>query len=366
MLIMLPGPTNVPNEVIEAMTKPIIGHRGEEFHRLYSRISENLKYVFQTENDVFVLTSSGTGGVECAISNLISRGDKVIVPVGGVFSERLCECIEIYGGKPIKVVVDWGSAASYEQIEEAVNEHKDAKAVALVYNETSTGAKVRSEDMEKIGKLTSMKDMLFIVDAISILGGDLLPVDKWNIDVCITGSQKCLACPPGLALISVSNKALKVASERPRRGSFYFDFIKLKQFHEKRETPFTPAIPLFYALDAALELIKKEGLENRIERHRKCARAMYSGLEELGFKIYPREDFRSNTVIVSIPPNNLQPDQIRKFVREKHEIIIAGGMGRLKGKVIRIGCMGIVSLDIVSRTLSAIEDAVSHFSHTVK
>ncbi|MEM3055394.1 MAG: aminotransferase class V-fold PLP-dependent enzyme, partial [Candidatus Bathyarchaeia archaeon] len=188
-LIMLPGPTNVPDSVINAMLQPIINHRGADFHALYSEIEANLKYVFQTQNDVFMLTSSGTGGVECAVTNLINQGEKVIVPVFGVFSERLAEKIKRRKGVPVVLTLPWGTAPKASEIKEIVEREPEAKAIFIVYNETSTGVTVR--ELPQIGKIAKENNMLLVVDAVSILGGDHLPVDEWNVDVCVTGSQKC-------------------------------------------------------------------------------------------------------------------------------------------------------------------------------
>ncbi|MCS7131354.1 MAG: aminotransferase class V-fold PLP-dependent enzyme, partial [Hadesarchaea archaeon] len=176
---MLPGPTNVPERVMNAMTRPIINHRGPEFHELYDNLLKKLRYAFQTKNEVFILTSSGTGAVECAIGNIVSHGDKIAVPVNGVFSQRLKEKIETFGGAPVEIPVEWGKAASPEQIADVIEE-QEVKAIAVVYNETSTGVTMR--DLDKLGRIAAERDLLFIVDAISILGGDELLVDKWGID----------------------------------------------------------------------------------------------------------------------------------------------------------------------------------------
>ncbi len=204
-LIMLPGPTNVPDRIMRAMMKPMINHRGPEFAALLSSISEGLKYVFQTQEEVFVLTSSGTGAVECAMSNTINAGDKVIVPSFGYFSDRLQETVARHGGKVIDVPVEWGQAPTVRQIEETLKREKGVKLIAIVNNETSTGVTVR--DLPEIARIAKQNDALVMADSISILGGDHLPNDKWGIDLCVTGSQKCLACPPGLALIAVSKRA---------------------------------------------------------------------------------------------------------------------------------------------------------------
>jgi len=362
-LIMLPGPTNVPPRVMRAMLKPIINHRDAEFRDIYKRIVENCKYVFQTKNDVFVLTSSGTGGVECAIANIISDNDKIIVPVNGVFSQRVKETVECFGGKPIEIPVEWGKAVTIEQIKDVIEKEKDVKALAIVYNETSTGVTTRI--LSEIGKICEKNDVLFIVDAISILGGDYLPVDEWHVDICITGSQKCLMCPPGLALISVSEKAWSII-EKTTKKKYYFDLNKYKEFHEKFETPYTPAIPLFYALDEALQMIKEEGLEKRFKRHKVCAQAFYEGVKALGLKPFADESCRSNVVIAINNPDKISDKDIREIMREKYRISIAGGMGKLKGTMFRVGVMGIVSKTEILLTLSALELTLAELGYKLK
>jgi aspartate aminotransferase-like enzyme len=345
------------------MAKPIISHRGPEFEALYEDILKNLQYVFQTENEVFVLTSSGTGSVECAVSNAINPGDKVVVPVYGVFSERLKEKVARRGAKVIEVPVEWGDAPKAEQIEEAIKREGSIKAVALVYNETSTGVTVR--DLPDIGKITEENDALLIVDAVSILGGDRLPVDDWNIDICVAGSQKCLACPPGAAVVSVSEKAWEMIKNTNARP-YYFDLIKAREFGTKRQTPFTPVLPVLYALDEALRIIHEEGLESRFRRHATCAKAFYKGFEALKLTPYPRLDVRSNTVIaVNVPPK-VNCDGVREVMRSRYRVVIAGGMGKLKGLIFRIGCMGIISEAETLATINAFENALADLNHPVE
>lgn len=358
-LLMIPGPTNIPERVMRALAKPIINHRGPEFHKFYEQLIEKAKSLFQTRNDVFVLTSSGTGGVECAISNIISPGDKVLVPVNGVFSQRLKEKVKIFGGKPIEVTIEWGKAATPEQVAEAAEGH-DIKALAIVYNETSTG--VTMQDLKEVGRIARERDALYIVDAISILGGDELPTDDWGVDLCVTGSQKCLACPPGLALISVSERAWQVV-EATKSRAYYFNLLEMREFQRRGETPFTPALPLFFALDEALAMLQEEGLESRIERHRKCARAFYNGILGLGLEPFADERWRSNTVIATKNPPDIEDRKLRDLMREKYGVIIAGGMGKLKGSMFRIGSMGIVSRPIVSQTLEALEGALKELGY---
>ena len=204
-MTMLPGPTNVPPRVMRAMIKPLMGHRGPDFKEVLSQAISKTKKVFQTKEDLFILTTSGTGATDCALQNIIDDGDKIIVNVNGFFSERLAEAVKAYGGQPLVVNSEWGRAPRTDDFRKIIKANPDTKALAVVYNETSTGVTVRS--LQEIGKLCQEEDILFIVDAISILGGDKLPVDDWNVDMCVTASQKCLMCPPGLSFVSVSQKA---------------------------------------------------------------------------------------------------------------------------------------------------------------
>jgi len=353
-LIMVPGPTNVPDRVMRTMMKPMIDHRGSEFKTLYRGLVENLKYLFQTEGDVFLLTASGTGGAECAISNVVSPGDKVVIPVFGLFSERVKENIVRRGGEVVELSLDWGAAPKAEQIRQVVEREGNVKALAVVYNETSTGVTVR--DLEEIGRIARDNGVLFVVDAVSILGGDHLPVDEWNVHVCVTASQKCLACPPGLALISVSEKAWETIENTPK--PFYYDLVQMKRFSEKNETPFTPAIPLVFALDEALKMVKEEGLEKRFERHRICAEAFYSAIDALDLAPLPRIEDRSHTVMAFRKPPNVDNAAVRRIMKERYKVVIAGGAGKLRDEIFRIGCMGMISEAEVIQTVSALEGAL--------
>ena len=268
--------------------------------------------------------------------------------------KRLKEKVEALGGKPVVVSAELGKAPTPEQIEAAAEGH-ELKAIAVVYNETSTGATTRG--LKEVGKIAQAHGALFIVDAISILGGDELPTDDWGVDLCITGSQKCLACPPGLALISVSERAWQVI-EKAQTRAYYFDLLKMREFQERLETPFTPALSLYFALDEALRMLQEEGLEARIKRHRECASMFYSGLKKLGLEPFAAEPWRSNTVISIKNPLGVEGRKLRELMRGKYGVVIAGGMGELKDTILRIGNMGIVDQAIVSRTLEALGKAL--------
>ncbi len=354
---MLPGPTNVPNRVINAMLTPMINHRSDDFRKLYKDIVNKTQTVFETENDIVVLTTSGTGAVETSVLNLIKKDDAVIIPVNGEFSTRLADLIDNYGGKTIRINSPYGQNPPIEKIEEAFEKNSNIKALYVVYNETSTGTTLRN--LSKLGDLCKAHGAFFVVDAVSILGGDELPVDKWNVDVCFTATQKALAAPPGIAPISVSKEAKKYMIENPPPSQYLNLKRYFKYYNDSFETPFTPAVSLFYAYQEALNIIIEEGMQNRISRHRKCANAFYSGLEALGFTPFADADSRSNVVIAVNYLSGIDDKKFRELLSTKFKVLLAGGFGELKGKVFRVGCMGEVSSYHVMRTLSAISSSMS-------
>jgi aspartate aminotransferase-like enzyme len=352
-LLMIPGPTNVHQRALEAMYRPLTDHRGPEFESLYAELLENLKYFFQTKKwDVIPFTASGTGALECIVSNTIAPSDKVLVPLYGNFTNRIKEIVEVYGGEAITFKVPEREAVTAEQVESALRREK-VKMVFLVFNETSTGVKV--VDLKEIAKVAHEHGALIAVDAVSGLGGDDLPVEEWNIDLCASASQKCLAAPPGVSMVSVSDRAWEVINSMKAR-SHYFDLKLYKRFFvERRQTPFTPAVSIFYAVNEALKALKEEGLENRIRRHKICSEAFYAAIEAVGLKCYAKPKFRSNTTIAVEVPSGLREGDIRRIMRERYGVYIAGGMADLRGKIIRIGNMGIVDRQIVLRTVNSLE-----------
>ena len=354
---MLPGPTNVPNRVINAMLTPMINHRSEDFRKLYKDIVNKTQTVFETENDIVVLTTSGTGAVETSVLNLIKKDDAVIIPVNGEFSTRLADLIDNYGGKTIRINAPYGQNPPIEKIEEAFEKNPNVKALYVVYNETSTGTTLRN--LSKLGDLCKAHGAFFVVDAVSILGGDELPIDKWNVDICFTATQKALAAPPGIAPISISKEAKKYMIENPPASQYLNLKRYFKYYSESFETPFTPAVSLFYAYQEALNIIIEEGMQNRIARHRKCANAFYAGLEALGFTPFADADSRSNVVIAVNYLPGIDDKKFRELISTKFKVLLAGGFGELKGKVFRVGCMGEVSSYHVMRTLSAISSSMS-------
>ena len=354
---MLPGPTNVPDRVMNAMLTHIINHRSDDFRRLYKTIVEKTQRVFQTQNDIVLLTTSGTGAVEASVINMIRKNDKAIIPVNGEFGTRLADLIDSWGGHAIRVTAPFGQNPQYSEIEDAFDRNKDIKAIYAVYNETSTGTTLRY--MDKLSQLCSERGAFFIADAVSILGGDELPVDKWNVDICVTASQKALAAPPGVAPMSISARAKKHMQANPPPTQYLNLKRYFRYYEENFETPFTPALPLFNAFSEALDMVLEEGLDKRIARHKACADAFYAGLDAMGLSPFARQDARSNVVIAINYIPGMDDKKFRGLLSQQFRILVAGGFGDLKGKVFRIGSMGEVSKYHVMRTLSSIASVMN-------
>ena len=355
---MLPGPTNVPNRVMRAMLAPIINHRSDDFVKLYTDVVEKTQKVFETQNDIVALSASGTGAVEAGVINLVKKGDKIIIPVNGEFSNRLSQLIEGQGANVVKLETPPGQNATFDQVKEAFDNNKDVKAFYVVHNETSTGTMVNY--LDKISDLTSRNDAFYVVDSVSLLGGVELPVDKWNIDVCLTGAQKALAAPPGISPISVSAKAKKYMIANPP-PTMYFNLARYFQYYEEsKHTPFTPALPLLYAYREALTMMLEEGLQNVYKRHKICSDALYSGLSAIGLTPYvTNEEDRSISIVALNYLDGLEDKTFRSTLADKFKVLVAGGFGNLKGKVFRVGCMGEVSPYHVMRTISAISSTLA-------
>ncbi|MDV3243749.1 MAG: alanine--glyoxylate aminotransferase family protein [Nitrososphaerales archaeon] len=359
-LIMLPGPTNVSERVMKAMLRPVINHRGEAFRELYKGLLEKTKHLFQTEQEAVIFSSSGTGGVEAAVWNLIRPGDTAVVPVFGEFSARLAETVGLAGGRAVEVQAEPGTVPSLKQLEEAMSKQGRFKAIFVVHNETSTGAAIPY--VQRVSKMAAEHGAFVVIDAISSLGGYAIPVDEWGVDVCITGSQKCIAAPPGLALLSVSKKAAEFLKGSPP-NTRYFDISRYLEYGARGETPFTPALPLFYALDEALRELLEEGLAKRVERHDRMSVAIYDGLAKLGLKAVASGEVRSKTVVATYYPPGVDDSRFRKSMAHDKDVVIAGGFGRFAGKVFRIGCMGQVKEEYVRKTLAAVAETLKMFQN---
>lgn len=354
-LIMLPGPTNVPEPVMRAMLEPMMNHRGPSFTKLWKSITERGQRVFQTSGDIIALTTSGTGGVEASVTNLIRKGDKVIVTVFGEFGTRLSEEIEDMGAHVVEVTALFGDAPTISAVQEAFEQNSQVKALYVVANETSTGVGIGW--LKQAGELCSKYGAFFIADAVSNLGGDGIPVDAYNIDICVTASQKCIAAPPGLSILSISKRAKQYMVENPPPLQ-YLNLPRYFKYAEKGETPFTPALPLYSALDCAFGLMLEEGIEKRVQRHKTCADSFYAAFKAMGLEAFAKDASRSNTVIALKYPQGLNDKQFRAAVEENYGVVLAGGFGEFNRKLFRVGSMGEVNKYHVHATVSAVANTM--------
>lgn len=346
-----PGPTMLPPEVLLKMAEPIMHHREPEFERIFAEIREGLKYLFQTKNEVLIFTSSGTGAMEGAVSNILSKGDKALVIRGGKFGERWGEICRAYEVEPIPIDVDWGKAVDPKQIQKALESNPSIRAVFTQASETSTGVRHPIREIAEI--VRKHAETVLVVDAITGIGVFNLPMDEWGIDVLISGSQKALMLPPGLAFAALSDKAWKFV-ERSDLPKFYFNFKKELKSAQKNQNSFTPAISLFVGLRESLHLIRKEGLERVFERHEKLAGATRAAVKALGLELYA-PDSPSNALTAVKIPEGIQGGKLKNLFFEKFGITVAGGQDQAKGKIIRIAHLGYYErLDMVM-VISALE-----------
>jgi len=355
MKLMTPGPTNVPSLVRDAISKPMIHHRTPEFKNIFSELTENLKYVFKTKNDVLILTSSGTGGMEAAVCNFFSSGDKVIVCNNGKFGERFVEICKRYGLDVIELKYELGEAAKPSDIKN--NLDSEIKGVFVTQSETSTGI---CNDIKEIGNIVKKTNALLIVDSISALGSVDMRTDDWEVDVVIAASQKALMGPPGLCFISVSEKAWE-AYKKSNLPKYYFDLGKYKKKLQEKETPYTPAISLIIGMNESLKFIREIGIDNFLKKHEKISEKLRRGLIEIGFEIFPRSGLKNNglTVVKSLP--GIDSSVIINAVKE-HGYVIANGQEELKGKVFRIATMGDVEEKDIDKMLDILKTIVKKFA----
>jgi aspartate aminotransferase-like enzyme len=357
---MIPGPVELSTRVLDAMSQPMMGHRTPDFTEYLEFCWDRLRDVYKTKNDIILITGSGTSGMDAAVASTITEGDKYVCVGGGKFGERFVGIVEIYGGEARMVDVNWGDAVDTNAVAAAV-EDTDAKAITLTHNETSTGV---IHDAETIGKIAKKHDVLFIMDAITSLGGDNVETDKWGVDLCISGSQKCLAAPPGLAMVSVSERAWEVIAENKTKN-YYLNLASYRKSLEKQTTPFTPSVSLIYGLKAALEELEEEGLENRIERHRRMARACRAAARAMNLSLLASEEVASNTVTAILAPGDISADTIRMEIKERG-YAFAGGQEHLKGRIFRIGHMGNISEGDLLSALGILEDVLRELGHDLE
>lgn len=352
ILLMLPGPTTVAPRVLYAMSKSVVNHRSAIYGEILTNTTELMSEVFKTENKSYLLTGSGTAAMEAAVANIANPREKILNIVGGKFGERFMKIANSYGIEGKELAVEWGTAVTPEKIEEELEKDENIKAVTVVHNETSTGV---TAPIEEIGKIMKNYDALYVVDTVSSLGGDYVDVDKFGIDVCVTGSQKCLAAPPGMAAITLSEDAWK-AVDNVDSKTYYLDMKAYRKSGNKNppETPYTPSVSLTYSMYEALKIIQEEGLDNRIARHHKAAKATVKAVKALGLELFPDESVSSATVTAVKMPEGITDKEFRGTTRDKYGVELAGGQDHLKGNVFRIGHMGNISYKELVICLSAI------------
>lgn len=332
-LLLTPGPTPVPEEIQKEMAKPIIHHRTPQYKEIFTEVNEALKKIFKTKAEVLTFASSGTGAMEASIVNALSKGDKAIVVIGGKFGERFAEICSAYGVSVVPIDIEWGRAPEPKDIEKALNENKDAKAVFVNLCETSTATVY---DIKSIGDIVKETNAILVVDVISGLGSDEFKMDQWHVDIAVGGSQKGLMIPPGLAFCAISEKAwdLCLKSDLPK---YYYDLRKYKKSMEKKDVPFTPAITLVIGLRKSLSIIEKEGVDNFIERHRKDAGYVRGEIERMNLEIFSESP--SDAVTAVKIPEGVDGADLIKSLKAKG-VTFAGGQGHLKDKIFRIAHMG--------------------------
>jgi len=348
-LLMLPGPVPIPERVRAVMMRQAINHRGDEFGSIYADCTRILKTAFGTDNDLFVISGSGTAAMETAVANF-GRDRKIACLVNGKFGDRLYRMSQRYGSAS-QIVSEWGTPLDLPALEKALD--SGAEVVTLVHNETSAGIK---NPAEKVGKMARKYDALFVMDGITSIAGDEVHADDWGADLVVVGSQKCLAAPAGLSAISVSERAWeRISDHRP----FYLDIAAYRKSASAKsmQTPYTPAVPLFMAMREACLIIEEEGLENRIARHRKLSNAVRTAIDAWGLSMFPEVDADhtySNTVSAVNLPKGVEDSAFRGLIKQMG-IEIAGGQDHLKGRIFRIGSMGAVGAPEILATLSAVQ-----------
>lgn len=351
--LRIPGPTPVPDDILQAVAHPMINHRGKEFAGVIQRVTERLKDFFLTSQDVMIVSASGTGGLEAAVVNVLSPGDKVLAVTIGSFGERLASIAEVYGAAVIPLAYEWGQAARPDDIRAALKGNTGVKAVLVTHNETSTGVTNPLAEIAAAVRETS-PETLVVVDAVSSLAAIPLEMDGWGLDVVVTGSQKGWMVPPGLAFAALSERGWK-AYANARMPKFYFDLGKHRDAQAKGQTPFTPAISIFFGLDVALERLTAEGLESIFTRHRNIANQTRAGIKRLGLELLCEDErFASDTVTAVKCPEGVEVSALRAMMEDEHNVVVAGGQGKLSGKIFRVGHLGLVEESDIEDTLTSL------------
>jgi aspartate aminotransferase-like enzyme len=349
--LLTPGPTPVPPEVLAALAQPVIHHRERDYREIYERCLARLREVYRTEHDVLMFTTSGTGAFESAVANLTSAGDRQLVLSAGNFGERWAGMAKAFGADVVHTRLEWGDTPEPEDLRSALEEAGDVRVVYLTHSETSTGVVC---DVQALTAVAKEAGALVVVDAVSSLGAVPVETDAWGIDVVVSGSQKALMCPPGVAFVSVSPAALEAAagSTAPR---YVMDWERTRKAQAKLDAPFTPAISIVRALDVALGLLLEEGLEAAFDRHARLGRACREGAKAMGLELFSPDEERSAVVTAIRSPDGVDATDVVKSLRDRFGITIANGQAELKGKIFRIGHIGWFDVFDIITALAAVE-----------
>lgn len=360
VLLLTPGPTQIPPHLCAALGKPIIHHRTPQFQQYLKEVDEGLKYVFQTKNDIYQMPASGTGGMEAAVANLLSPGEKAITVDGGKFGERWADLCNAYEAKPVVIKVEWGKAVNPQVIKDTLKANPDVKAVFITLNETSTGVVT---DVKAIGEIVKDTKAVLVVDAVSGLGVVDCQTDNWHVDVVCSASHKGFMLPPGLAFVSVSPKAMAIMEKTTNRR-LYFDLREYKKAWEDTDTPYTPAIGITVAMVESLKFFRENGLQKLFAHFARLAKATRAAAVALGMSIYADESCVSTAVTPINVPAGIDAGKIVKIMRDAHGISIAAGQGHVKNKIIRIAHMGCVDEYDILTGIACLEKVLKSLGHT--
>jgi len=359
-LLLSPGPTPVPQEVLLEGAKETIHHRTPEFVNILKETLEMTKYIFQTQYPVYVLSSSGTGALETAMVNLVNPGEKAIIVNAGKFGERWVDIAKAYGIIPVEIKLPWGAAVTPEMIEKAMKENPDVKVVFTTYSETSTGTVI---DLENIAKLTKGTDVILVTDAVSGLLAEPLKMDEWGIDVVVSGSQKGWMLPPGLAFIAVNDKAY-AKIEKCTNSRYYFDLRKYKK--SAPDNPWTTAVNLIYMLNKAVKMLKEEGIENVWARHKLYGEATRAAISALGLELFSERPGNVLTAVKSPSVPYVPSSNLTKVMRDKYGVTIAAGQEPMKDEIFRISHLGYLTPFDIITGITALEFALSELGYKVE
>src|SRR6266700_4039867 len=352
--LRIPGPTPVPERVVRAASRPMIDHRGPEFAELLADVTAGAKRVFETSNDLLVLTASGSGGLESAVANLVSPGDEVVAALCGNFGERFAGMAAAYGAQVTRLEAEWGEPVEPADLAEALAAHPQARVVLLTHNETSTGVTNRLGELVRVAHDAGQ---IVAVDGVSSVSSIAVEVDALGIDVAVSASQKGWMSPPGIAFVTVNERAWELA-ERARSPRYYFDWRQARKQAAGGSTPWTPAISVLYAVQEGIRMLEEEGLDHVYARHRRLADATESGLAALGFTLFAAEGHRSATVTSALPLPGLEVSAYRRLLRTRCGLVVGGGQGKMTGKMIRVGHLGAIAKGDVIQILWAMERAL--------